>query len=46
MQNKSVKYLLLILVLILLIPTNSFAQKDKGSLQKKYNNILKDIEGI
>lgn len=46
MQNKSAKYLLLILVLILLIPTNSFAQKDKGSLQKKYNNILKDIEGI
>lgn len=46
MQNNSVKYILLVMVLILLIPATSFAQKDKGTLQKKYNNILKDIEGI
>jgi septal ring factor EnvC (AmiA/AmiB activator) len=35
-----------VLVLIILIPATSFAQKDKGTLQKKYNNILKDIESI
>lgn len=46
MQNSRIKYILLLLVLISLNPTNSFAQKDKGTLQKKYNNILKDIEGI
>jgi septal ring factor EnvC (AmiA/AmiB activator) len=35
-----------VFVLIILIPATSFAQKDKGTLQKKYNNILKDIESI
>lgn len=46
MQNTRLQYILLLLTLISLSPINSFAQKDKGTLQKKYNNILKDIEGI
>ena len=46
MQGNKIKYTLILLVLIILVPKNSFAQKDKKSLQNKYNTILKDIKGI